>query len=145
PPDRLGWALWAACLDEDVARLPAGTATDVGPRGLRLSGGQAQRGGLARALVRAPDLLVVDDLSSALDTETETRLWSRLAVGGFTTALVVSHRPHVLAAADRVVVLAGGRVVDVRCRRRGGDPVSRRPAPPRPGCRSAPRCPTAGR
>ncbi|MFO7278949.1 MAG: ABC transporter ATP-binding protein [Thermoanaerobacterales bacterium] len=114
PPDRLGWALWAACLDEDVARLPAGTATDVGPRGLRLSGGQAQRVGLARALVRAPDLLVVDDLSSALDTETETRLWSRLAVGGFTTALVVSHRPHVLAAADRVVVLAGGRVVDVR-------------------------------
>src|SRR5690606_3451104 len=57
PPDRLGWALWAACLDEDVARLPAGTATDVGPRGLRLSGGQAQRVGLARALVRAPDLL----------------------------------------------------------------------------------------
>jgi ATP-binding cassette subfamily B protein len=114
PPDRLGWALWAACLDEDVARLPAGTATDVGPRGLRLSGGQAQRVGLARALVRAPDLLVVDDLSSALDTETETRLWSRLAVGGFTTALVVSHRPHVLAAADLVVVLAGGRVVDVR-------------------------------
>lgn len=114
PPDRLGWALWAACLDEDVARLPAGTATDVGPRGLRLSGGQAQRVGLARALVRAPDLLVVDDLSSALDTETESRLWSRLAAGGFTTALVVSHRPHVLEAADRVVVLADGRVVEVR-------------------------------
>ncbi|HLT70870.1 MAG TPA: ATP-binding cassette domain-containing protein, partial [Acidimicrobiales bacterium] len=90
------------------------TATDVGPRGLRLSGGQAQRVGLARALVRAPDLLVVDDLSSALDTETESRLWSRLAAGGFTTALVVSHRPHVLEAADRVVVLADGRVVEVR-------------------------------
>jgi ATP-binding cassette subfamily B protein len=56
---------------------------------------------------------VVDDLSSALDVDTEARLWDRVADGGFATALLVSHRPHVLERADRVVVLDEGRVVDV--------------------------------
>ena len=101
------------CLDEDLGRMPDGSATVIGPRGLRLSGGQVQRAGAARALVRRPDLLVVDDLSSALDAETEVRVWERVAVGGFATALLVSHRPHVLERADRVVVLDGGRVVEV--------------------------------
>ena len=83
------------------------------PGGLRLSGGQIQRAGAARALVRRPELLVVDDLSSALDVDTEARLWDRVADGGFATALLVSHRPHVLERADRVVVLDAGRVVEV--------------------------------
>ena len=83
----------------------------IGPRGLRLSGGQIQRAGAARALVRAPQLLVVDDLSSALDVETEARLWERVGDGGFATALLVSHRAQVLERADRVVVLDSGRVV----------------------------------
>jgi ATP-binding cassette subfamily B protein len=64
-------------------------------------------------MVRRPQLLVVDDLSSALDVETEARLWDRVAGGGFETALLVSHRPHVLDRADRVVVLDAGRVVEV--------------------------------
>jgi ATP-binding cassette subfamily B protein len=63
--------------------------------------------------VRRPDLLVIDDLSSALDVETEARLWKRVADGGFETALLVSHRAQVLERADRVVVLDAGRVVDV--------------------------------
>ena len=92
---------------------PTAPAPSSGPRGLRLSGGQIQRAGAARALVRRPELLVVDDLSSALDVDTEARLWDRVAGGGFATALLVSHRPHVLERADRVVTLDAGRVVDV--------------------------------
>jgi ATP-binding cassette subfamily B protein len=113
PPDGLDAAFRMTCLDEDLGRMPDGPATVIGPRGLRLSGGQVQRAGAARVLVRRPDLLVVDDLSSALDAETEARVWERVAGGGFATALLVSHRPHVLDRADRVVVLDGGRVVDV--------------------------------
>jgi ATP-binding cassette subfamily B protein len=113
PPDGLDHALWSTCLDEDLADMPDGAATMIGPRGLRLSGGQIQRAGAARALVRRPQLLVVDDLSSALDVDTESRLWDRVAGGGFETALLVSHRPHVLDRADKVVVLDRGRVVEV--------------------------------
>jgi len=98
-------------MDEDLDRMPDGAATVIGPKGLRLSGGQIQRAGAARALVRRPELLVVDDLSSALDADTEARVWDRVAERGFATALLVSHRPHVLERADRVVVLDGGRVV----------------------------------
>jgi ATP-binding cassette subfamily B protein len=85
--------------------MPDGLHTVVGARGVRLSGGQAQRAGAARALVRRPALLVVDDLSSALDVETEAELWERLLASGERTALVVTHRPRVLERADRVVVL----------------------------------------
>lgn len=113
PDDGLDHALWLTCLDEDLAAMPDGPATLIGPRGLRLSGGQIQRAGAARALVRRPQLLVVDDLSSALDVDTEARLWDRVAAGGFATALLVSHRAHVLERADRVVTLDAGRVVDV--------------------------------
>lgn len=112
PADGLDHALWLTCLDEDLAAMPDGAATLIGPRGLRLSGGQIQRAGAARALVRRPQILVVDDLSSALDVDTESRLWDRVAGGGFDTALLVSHRPHVLERADRVVVLDRGRVVE---------------------------------
>jgi ATP-binding cassette, subfamily B, bacterial len=112
PGEGLERALWLTCLDEDLARMPDGTSTVIGPRGLRLSGGQIQRAGAARALVRSPQLLVVDDLSSALDVETEARLWERVVDGGFATALLVSHRTQVLERADRVVVLDSGRVVE---------------------------------
>ena len=105
PDDDLDRALWLTCLDEDLGRMPDGTGTMIGPRGLRLSGGQVQRTAAARALVRRPELLVIDDLSSALDVETEARLWARVAESGFRTALIVSHRRQVLDRADRVVVL----------------------------------------
>jgi ATP-binding cassette subfamily B protein len=117
----LGWpasdedvadALRLAAIDDDVAAMPDGLATLVGPRGMRLSGGQAQRAAAARAIVRRPDLLVVDDLASALDPQTETRLWSALAALP-TACLAVSHRPAVLERADRIVVLDRGRVVGV--------------------------------
>jgi ATP-binding cassette subfamily B protein len=110
--DALRRALHMAALERDVAAMPAGLATVVGPRGVRLSGGQLQRATTARALVRQPELLVVDDLSSALDVDTEAELWARLATGGPATCLVVSHRRAALLRADEVIVLADGRVAD---------------------------------
>jgi ATP-binding cassette subfamily B protein len=102
-------AVRLACLDEDVTWMPEGLATVVGAKGVRLSGGQIQRTAAARAFVRRPELLVIDDLSSALDVETEARMWRQLLDGGSaTTLLVVSHRPAVLARADQVVVLDAG-------------------------------------
>ena len=87
-----------------------GLETLVGPRGVRLSGGQVQRAAAARMLVRRPELLVFDDLSSALDVDTERLLWERLFADGERTCLVVSHRPEALRRADRILVLKDGRV-----------------------------------
>lgn len=109
--DELLAAMAVATLDVDLAAMPDGLDTTVGPRGLRLSGGQIQRSAAARMLARRPDLLVFDDLSSALDVETEATLWQRLfAEPGRTTALVVSHRRPALSRADLVLVLEEGRV-----------------------------------
>ena len=84
--------------------MGSGLDTMVGPRGVRLSGGQIQRTAAARAFARRPDLLVVDDLSSALDVATETQVWQRLLDRPDRPALlVVSHRERVLQAADFVV------------------------------------------
>jgi ATP-binding cassette subfamily B protein len=112
----LAGVLRLAALERDLAEMPDGLDTMVGPRGVRLSGGQVQRATAARALVRSPDLLVVDDLSSALDVETEQLLWRRLAEAAEAgarpaTLLVVSHRRAALERADQVVVLDRGRVV----------------------------------
>lgn len=101
----------AAGLGRDIAEA-GGTATLVGHRGLRLSGGQVQRLGLARALATGSDLLLVDDVSSALDAVTEAEVWSRLRSAG-TTVLGTTSRAATLATADRVVVLDGGRVAAV--------------------------------
>ena len=104
PEDRvdLSEAIRLAVLEEDVAALTNGLDTVVGPRGVRLSGGQVQRAAAARMFVREPELLVFDDLSSALDVETERTLWERLANAcGFApplTCLVVSHRRAALEA-----------------------------------------------
>ena len=115
----LAAALHAAVLEPDLAALEQGLETVIGPRGVRLSGGQVQRTATARALVRAPELLVVDDLSSALDVETEALLWERLRGEPLSlptstfTILAVSHRRAVLRRADQIVLLQGGRVADV--------------------------------
>jgi ATP-binding cassette, subfamily B, bacterial len=103
-------SLRQAVLEDDVAILEHGLETLVGPRGVKLSGGQLQRAAAARMFLTEADLLVLDDLSSALDAETEAELWSRLFERGReVTCLVVSHRPAALRRADQVVVLEAGR------------------------------------
>jgi ATP-binding cassette subfamily B protein len=92
--------------------LERGLETVVGPRGVKLSGGQLQRTAVARMLVREAELLVFDDLSSALDVETELRLWAGLAERKMSTVLAVSHRRVALRRADQIVVLVDGRIVD---------------------------------
>lgn len=107
-------SLEAAQFAQDYAALPDGLATQLGTRGVRLSGGQLQRVATARMLLRRPALLIVDDLSSALDVETEALLWRRLRAADALyrpAILAVSHRRDVLRRADRIVVLAAGRVV----------------------------------
>jgi len=104
-------AIEAAVLEPDIAALERGLDTLVGPRGVKLSGGQVQRTAAARMFVRDPELLVLDDLSSALDAETEAELWRRLfARGRAVTCLVVSHRPTVLRRADQILVMDEGRL-----------------------------------
>lgn len=118
PDDDLGAAVKTAVLKPDIAQLEDGLDTIVGPRGVRLSGGQVQRAAAARMLVRDAELLVFDDLSSALDVETEAQLWEGvikkpdfLKKSGFLpTYLVVSHRRSVLQRADQIVVLENGRI-----------------------------------
>lgn len=113
PQADLHGAIHTAALTADIATLEQGLDTLVGPRGVRLSGGQAQRAAAARMLVRQAQLLVVDDLSSALDVETEALLWQRLAEAQATratTILAVSHRRPVLRRADQIILLKEGRV-----------------------------------
>ena len=104
-------ALHAAVLEPDVQELELGLETIVGPRGVKLSGGQVQRTAAARMFVRNAELLVFDDLSSALDVVTEETLWQRLdQQRKHATCLVVSHRRAALQRADQIVVLKDGRV-----------------------------------
>jgi ATP-binding cassette subfamily B protein/ATP-binding cassette subfamily C protein len=116
-----------AALDRDVAAMPEGLNTFIGFKGMRLSGGQLHRTAAARMLLRQPERLVFDDLSSALDLETEQKLWSCLfeikrlsplmrspahpSLHSYNpTCLAVSHRPFLLRQADRIIVLKDSRV-----------------------------------
>ncbi len=109
--EELQQAIYTATMEDDLADMPEGLETMVGPRGVRLSGGQVQRSAAARMLARQPELFVFDDLSSALDVETEQALWDRLFTDtGGATALVVSHRRPALQRADKVIVMRDGRI-----------------------------------
>jgi len=108
--DAIVRALELAVVGVDIAEMADGLDTLIGPRGLRLSGGQRQRVATARALVHEPELVVLDDVSSALDVETELALWRGLADAGM-TVLAVSHRAIAIERADNVLRLEAGRLV----------------------------------
>jgi len=108
--EELAAAIRRAVLEPDIAELDHGLATPVGNRGVKLSGGQVQRAAAARMFVREPQLMVFDDLSSALDVETERLLWERMEEVQGATCLVVSHRREVLRRAHKIIVLKDGHV-----------------------------------
>jgi ATP-binding cassette, subfamily B, bacterial len=103
-------AVRLAVMEADVQQLPGGLDTVIGTRGAKLSGGQAQRAAAARMFARPAALYVFDDLSSALDAETEQHLWDRVRAVPDVTCLVVSQRRAALSRADQIVVLKDGRI-----------------------------------
>ncbi len=108
--DDLNRAIRLSVMESDLPTLEDGLDTVVGPRGVKLSGGQMQRTAAARMFIRNSDLLVFDDLSSGLDVETEQTLWKRLFETQRATCLVVSHRRAALQQADQIVLLKDGRI-----------------------------------
>lgn len=109
-------ALKISVFEQDLAAMNEKMETLVGAKGVRLSGGQLQRLASARMFVRQPELLVFDDLSSALDVETELALWSRIfnnkskEQNWTPTCLVVSHRRSVLRRADQIILMKAGKI-----------------------------------
>jgi ATP-binding cassette subfamily B protein len=103
-------AIRLSVMERDLGELEHGLDTMLGAKGVKISGGQRQRTAAARMFVRDPELLVFDDLSSALDVETEQALWERVFEQRTATCLVVSHRRPALRRADHIIVLKEGRV-----------------------------------
>ena len=103
----------AAKIHDFVMSLPEGYDTQVGERGLKLSGGEKQRVGIARTLLKNPPILLLDEATSALDTETERDIQMSLkAMGVGRTVITIAHRLSTIADADRIVVLQDGEVIE---------------------------------
>ena len=102
-----------AGLSADIESFPAGYQTIVGERGITLSGGQKQRTAIARAILRDPGILILDDALSSVDTMTEERILTHLAgVMRGRTVILISHRVSTVRGADRIIVLEKGRIVE---------------------------------
>ncbi len=111
--ERVREAAEIASLDGDVQEFPAKYDTMVGERGITLSGGQKQRTALARAIVRDPRILILDDSLSSVDTQTEERILSRLrGIMRDRTTILIAHRTSTVRDADQIVVLRHGRITE---------------------------------
>ena len=108
--DRIGKALYQAVLEDDIRQLENGLDTAIGPKGVKLSGGQIQRAAAARMFFTDSELFVFDDLSSALDVDTEIKLWNRILNKKDMTCLAVSHRKPALKLADQIILLKDGMI-----------------------------------
>lgn len=107
------WAIEISQLKGEIETFPEGIYTRIGTRGVSISGGQKQRLALARALVGKPKILILDDCTSALDSNTENALWERLAeVMPGMNIILITHRPDVLESADNIIVLESGRKIE---------------------------------
>ena len=103
----------AAQIHDFIVSLPEGYDTQVGERGLKLSGGEKQRVGIARTILKNPPILLLDEATSALDTQTEQDIQTSLrAISQGRTVVVIAHRLSTIADADRIVVLEAGRVIE---------------------------------
>ncbi len=107
---KLEQAIYSAVLDRDIKNFKEGIDTLIGSKGVKLSGGQRQRVAVARMFARKADLYVFDDISSALDIETEIKLWDRMFEKKNITALVVSNRHVALKNADKILVMKDGKI-----------------------------------
>jgi ATP-binding cassette subfamily B protein len=108
--DHIMTSMRSAVMEHDLQDMEHGLQTMIGAKGVKLSGGQVQRTSAARMFAREPELLVFDDLSSALDVETEQTLWERVFEIPTVTCLVVSHRKAALRHASHIIVLKDGRI-----------------------------------
>ncbi|MBP1989851.1 ABC transporter ATP-binding protein [Paenibacillus eucommiae] len=109
--DRLDKAIHTAVMEKDLVSLELGLETLIGQKGVKLSGGQIQRTAAARMLIRETELLVFDDLSSALDVATEQLLWARIRQMPNKTCLVISNSKAALRQADHIIVMKEGGIV----------------------------------
>jgi ATP-binding cassette, subfamily B, multidrug efflux pump len=112
--EEITFAAHVAGLDPDIASFPDGLNTVIGERGLTLSGGQKQRTAIARAILRNPSILILDDALSSVDTVTEERILAELAgIMRDRTTILISHRVSTVREAHRIVYLSGGRIAEV--------------------------------
>jgi ATP-binding cassette subfamily B protein len=106
-------AAQGAAIHDFVLSLPQGYASEVGERGLKLSGGEKQRVAIARTLLKNPPILILDEATSALDSRTEAAIQETLSnVTARRTAIVIAHRLSTVVDADQIVVLDEGRVAE---------------------------------
>jgi ATP-binding cassette, subfamily B, bacterial len=103
-------SVFLAVMEEDIGNLPKGLYTTIGTNGVKLSGGQQQRLSAARMFARGAEVHVFDDISSALDVETEEQLWTRIFESSNSTCIAVSNRRTALKKADNIILLKDGRV-----------------------------------
>jgi ATP-binding cassette, subfamily B, heavy metal transporter len=106
-------AIRQARLDQFIAKLPDGLQTNVGERGLKLSGGEKQRVAIARALIKNPAILIFDEATSALDSESEKAIQAEIAaVSRERTTMIIAHRLSTIVDADQIIVMDAGRIVE---------------------------------